>query len=73
MSGASRRNCFDKRDEELEQRDEELERLLRLVRYLELEARGRCRRRDHEERGEGSTSVGGRYGARSHQSRSHLH
>jgi len=49
MSDASGRNHFDRRDEELEQRDEELDRLHRLVRDLELEAKGRCRRRDHEE------------------------
>ena len=36
MSGTSGRNCFNKRDEELEQRDEELERLYSLVRNLEL-------------------------------------
>ena len=59
-------NHFDKRDEELE-------RLHRLVRDLELEARGRRRMKDHEEREEGSTSVGGHYGARSHQSGSHRH
>ena len=73
MSGALGHNRFDRRDEELEQRDTELEHLHRLVRDLELEVRGRRQRRDHEERGEGSTSVGGRYEARSHQSGSHLH
>ena len=66
MSNASGRNCFDRRDEELKGRDEELERLYRLVRDLELEARGRRQRRDHEECEEGLTSVGDRYGARSH-------
>ena len=54
-------NHFDKRDEELE-------RLHRLVRDLELEARGRCWKRDHKEREEGSVSIRGRYGARSHRS-----
>ena len=49
MSGASGHNRIDKRDEELERRDEELECLRRLVRDLELEARGRHRGRDHEE------------------------
>ena len=73
MSGASGWNCFDKRDEKLEQRDEELKRLRKLVRDLELEMRGRHRRRDHEERGEGSASVGGNHGADSHQSGSHCH
>ena len=73
MSGALGHNRFDRRDEELEQRDTELEHLHRLVRDLELEVRGRRQRRDHEERGEGSTSVGGRYEAGSHQSRSHRH
>ena len=47
MSGASGRNNFDRRDEELKQRDEELEHLRRLVSDLELEARGRRRRKDH--------------------------
>ena len=73
MSGALGHNRFDRRDEELERRDTELERLHRLVRDLELEVRGRRQRRDHEERGEGSTSVGGRYEAGSHQSGSHRH
>ena len=73
MSSASGCNCFDKKDEELEWRDEELEHLQRLVRNLELKARGRCRRRDHKERGEGSASVGGNHGADSHQSGSHRH
>ena len=73
MSGASGRNCFDKRDEELKQRDEELERLHRLVKDLELEARGRRWRWDHEERGEGLASVGGHRGVGSHQSGSHCH
>ena len=41
MSGASGRNRFDRRDEEHDQRDEELECLCRLVRDLELQARGR--------------------------------
>ena len=73
ISDASRRNRFNRRDEELKQRDEELERLCRLVRDLELEARGRCRRRDNEERGERSASVGGHLGVGSYQSRSHRH
>ena len=49
MSGASGCNHFNRRDEELEQRDKELEHLCRLVRDLELQARGRRQRRDHEE------------------------
>ena len=61
MSGASGHNCFDKRDKKLEQRDEQLECLRRLVRDLELEVRGRHRRRDHKERGEGSASVEGHH------------
>ena len=73
MSGASGHNRFDQRDEKLERRDTELECLHRLVRDLELEVRGRRQRRDHEERGEGSTSVGGRYEVGSHQSGSHRH
>lgn len=55
------------------ERDEELECLRRLVRDLELEARGRRRRKDCEERAEGSTSVDGHYGKGSHQSGSHRH
>ena len=73
MSGASGRNCFDRQDEELDKRVKELEHLRRLVRDLELEARGRCRRRDHDKRGEGSASMGGCNGAGSHQSRPHRH
>ena len=41
MFGASGRNHFNKRDEELKQRDEELEHLRRLVRDLELQVRDR--------------------------------
>ena len=55
MSNASRHERFDKRNEELE-------RLRRLVRDLELEARGRHRRRDREKHAKGSASVGGSYG-----------
>ena len=73
ISGALGHNRFDRRDEELERRDMELEHLHRFVRDLELEVRGRRQRRDHEERGEGSTSVGGRYEAGSHQFGSHRH
>ena len=49
MFDASGRNLFNKRDEELEQRDKELERLRRLVRDLELQVKDRCQRRDHED------------------------
>ena len=66
VSSALGRNCFDRRDEKLEQKDEELERLHRLVRDLELEARGRRRRRDHKERGERLASVGGHRGVGSY-------
>ena len=66
ISSASGRGRFDERDEELEH-------LRRLVRDLELEVRGRCRRRDHGERAKGLASVGGRYGEGSHQSDSHRH
>ncbi|KAK9986658.1 hypothetical protein SO802_031609 [Lithocarpus litseifolius] len=66
VSGASRHERFDKRDEELK-------RLRSLVRDLELEARGRHRRRDRKERAEGSASVGGGYGEASHQAGSHRH
>ena len=61
------------RREHFDERDEELERLHRLVRDLELEAKGRCQRRDREERAERLASVGGRYGEGSHQSSSHQH
>ena len=66
MSGASKHNYSDRRDEERERRDEELKRLCRLVRELELEARGRHGRRDRKECEEGSTSMGAHYGAGSH-------
>ena len=59
ISSTSWRKRFDKRDEELEC-------LRRFIRDLELEARGRRRRRDHEERGEGLASVGGSYRVGSH-------
>ena len=45
MPNASAYNRFDRRDEELEQKDKER----RLVRDLKLEARGRRWKRDHEE------------------------
>ena len=66
MSGASGHRQFDKRNEELEH-------LHRLVRDLELEERGRRRRRDHDNHEEGSINVGGHYGARSYQFDSHQH
>ena len=66
LSGNSGREHFDRWDEELEC-------LRKLVRDLELEARSRRQRRDREERADGSTSVEGRYGERSHQSGSYRH
>ena len=66
MSGASEHERFD-------ERDKELKRLCRLVRDLELEAKGRRRGRDRNDREEGSISRGGRYRAGSHQSGSHRH
>ena len=66
MSSASKHNHFDRRDEERERRDEELECLRRLVRDLELEARGRRGRRDRRERKEGSTSMRACYRAGSY-------
>ena len=45
MPNASGYNRFDRRDEELKQKDEERS----LVRDLKLEARGRRWKRDHEE------------------------
>ena len=59
MSRTSGHKSFDRRDEELE-------RLRRLVRDLELEARGRRQRRNREEHVEGSTSVGSSHGEASH-------
>ena len=48
--GSSRgHDHFNRKDEELDQRDEELELLRRLMRDLELQARGRHQRRDHGE------------------------
>ena len=49
MSGTSGRNCFNRRDEKLEQKNKELECLSSLVGDLELQARGRCQRRDHKD------------------------
>ena len=66
ISSTSRRERFDGRDEKLE-------RLCRLVRDLELDARSRHRRRDHEELEEGSASVWGCYGEGSHRSGSCRH
>jgi len=66
ISGTSGRGRCDERDEEIES-------LRRFVRDLELEARGRCRRKAHGKRADSSTSVGGRYGEGSHQSGSHQH
>ena len=66
MSGASGLERFDRRNEELEC-------LRRLVRDLELEAKGGNRRRDREERVEGSTSVRDIYGETSHQFGFHQH
>ena len=43
------------------------------MRDLELEARGMRRKRDHEERREGSASVGAHREVRSYQSKSHRH
>ena len=54
LLGASRHKRYDRRDEELEC-------LRRLVRDLELEARGWRHRRDCEERVKGYASVGGGY------------
>ena len=73
MFGTSGRTRFNRRDQELKQKDKELKCLCRLVRDLELEARGRHRRRDHEDRREWSASVEDHCGAGSHQSESHRH
>ena len=59
--------------EHFEKRDEELERLHKLVRDLELEARCRRQKRDREERVERSASLGGSHGQVPYQSCSHRH
>ena len=51
-----------------EERDEELKRLRRLVRGLELEVRGRHRRRDRNDQQREVGIRGNRYGAGSNQS-----
>ena len=66
ISGTSRRERFDGRDEELKH-------LRRLVRDLELEARDRCQRRDRDECKEELVSVRGRYGEGSYRSGPHRH
>ena len=66
LSGASGHERFDRKDEKLEC-------LHRLVRDLELEAKGKRRRRDREELAKGSANVRGGYGETSHQSSSHRH
>ena len=58
---------------QFDKRDEELERLCRLVRDLELEARGKRQRRGRDDREEGSASGGGRYWAKSNQFGSRQH
>ena len=52
--------------EHFDKRDEELERLRKLVRDLELEARGRHQRKNRKEHVEGSTSLGSSHGEVSH-------
>ena len=66
MSGAFGHECPDRRDEELK-------RLRRLVRELELEARGRRRKRNHKEHAEGSRSVGSGHREAFYQFGSHRH
>ena len=66
MSGASGYGQFDERDEELEW-------LRKLVRDLELEAKGKRQREDQDNQEGGSTSQGDRYGIRSNQSGSRRH
>ena len=58
---------------QFDERDKELERLHQLVRDLELEVRDRRRRRNCDDREEGSTSGGGHYRVGSHQSELHQH
>ena len=64
MSGASKHECRDRRDQELKC-------LCRMVRDLELEEQGRRRQRNREKHVKGSTSVRGSHGEASHQSSSH--
>ena len=66
MLDASRHERFDRRDEELE-------RLRRLVKDLELEARGRRQKRNREEHTEGLGSVGSSNTEAPYQSGSHRH
>ena len=66
LSGNSRRERFDRWDEELEC-------LCKLVRDLELEARDRRQRRDRDECKEELVSVRGRYGEGSYRSGPHRH
>ena len=49
-----------------DRKDQELECLHTMVKDLELEVRGRCRRMNLKEHVEGSTSVGGSHGEASH-------
>ena len=62
VSGTSRHEHFDRRDEELE-------RLRRLVKDLELKAKGRRQKRNCEKCAEGSASVEGGYREASHRHR----
>ena len=62
VSGTSRHEHFDRRDEELE-------RLRRLVRDLELKAKGRRQKRNCEKCAEGLASVEGGYREASHRHR----
>lgn len=57
--------------EHRDRRDQEIERLRRMVRNLEIEVRGICRRRNRDEHAEGSVSIGGSHGEASRQSSSH--
>lgn len=66
MSGDSRHERPDKRDEENEH-------LQRIVKELELEAQGKRQRRDHEEHTKGSVSIESGHREASHQFGSHRH
>ena len=48
--------------EHRDRRDQKLKRLCRMVRNLELEVRGRHRRRNYDEHDEGSISIEGSHG-----------
>ena len=66
------RSAFEVLEQEhCDRREQEQERLHRLVKDLELEVRGRHRRRNHCESPEGSVSIWGSHGEETHQTGSY--